>query len=236
VATLWWRDDDAATASAEFDRLLAAARGVPVAFAVIPGLADHKLAARLRPGCAIAVLQHGWRHANHASGPRKSEFPAERAAAAAAADLAAGRSRLEELFGAAALAVLAPPWNRFADRFLPLLADCGIAAISRAGPRRRAWPVPGVFAANVHVDLVAWSGGREFIGETAALGSLIGHLRGRRLGQFDGTEPTGIMTHHRVQDSAAERFLDRLVAVTEAHPAAHWLAAAEVFAPAAGAA
>src|SRR6516165_8382689 len=72
VATLWWRDDDAATASAELDRLLAAARGVPVAFAVIPGLADDRLAARLHSGSAIAVLQHGWQHANHAPGPRKS--------------------------------------------------------------------------------------------------------------------------------------------------------------------
>jgi hypothetical protein len=127
---------------------------------------------------------------------------------------------------------LAPPWNRFAERFLPLLAACGIGAISRAGPRLLAWPHSGVFAANVHVDLIAWSGGREFIGETAALGSLVGHLRGRRLGRFDGAEPTGIMTHHRVQDRAAERFLDRLVAFTEAHPAVHWLAAGEVFAPA----
>src|SRR5271155_5313241 len=87
VATLWWRDDDAAVASAQLDRLLALAHGVPIALAVIPALADIGLAARLTPpaGSAVAVLQHGWYHTNHADGRRKSEFPPERPAAAAAA-------------------------------------------------------------------------------------------------------------------------------------------------------
>jgi hypothetical protein len=233
VATLWWRDDDAAEASAELNRLLALACDVPIAMAVIPALADIGLAARLASpaGSAVAVLQHGWRHINHATGRRKSEFPPERSAAAAAADLAAGRVRLSELFGASALAVLAPPWNRFDCRFLPLLAAAGIGAISQAGPRGCAWPMPGVFAANIHVDLVDWAGGGGFVGEAAALDLLVGHLRARRLGRLDSAEPTGIMTHHRVQDGVAEAFLDRLLAVTRAHPAARWLAAGEVFAP-----
>jgi hypothetical protein len=232
VGTLWWRDDDAASATAELDRLFVAARDVPIALAVIPALAEPALAARLASAAApVGVLQHGWRHADHARGGRKSEFPPERSQAAAAADLFAGRARLAELFGAAALAVLAPPWNRFDDRFLPLLAACGIGAISQAGPRRRRWPLPGVFAANVHVDLVDWAGGGGFVGEDVALDRLVGHLRGRRLGFFDRAEPTGIMTHHRVQDGAAEKFLERLLALTLAHPAARWLAAGEVFAP-----
>ena len=123
-----------------------------------------------------------------------------------AADLAAGRERLRALFGARALAVLAPPWNRFDDSFLPLLAGCGIAAISRVKPRAAAWPAPGVFAANVHVDLVAWKEGRGFIGEAAALGGLVGHLRARRGGEADRDEPTGILTHHLVQDGRPTNF------------------------------
>jgi hypothetical protein len=198
-------------------------------------LAGSGLAARLasatRP--AVAVLQHGWQHTDHRNGRgKKSEFPPERPAAEVAADLAAGRARLAELFGASARAVLVPPWNRFDNRFLPLLAACGIGAISQAGPRRLPWPIPGVFAANVHVDLVDWAGGRGFVGEAAALAVLVGHLRGRRLGRFDGAEPTGIMTHHAVQDGAAETFLERLMAATCRHPATRWLPASEVFAPA----
>jgi hypothetical protein len=241
VATLWWRDDDATAASPELDRLLALAGCAPLALAVVPGLADRGLAARVGRAdpSAVSVLQHGWWHADHAAAGgqkrgRKSEFPPQRPEAAVAADLAAGRRRLGEMFGDRALSVLVPPWNRFDRRFLPLLAGCGIAAVSEAGPRLAAWPRADVFTANVHVDLVAWAQGRRFVGEARALALLIGHLRRRRLGLCDGAEPTGIMTHHLVQDAAAEAFLGRLLALTAAHPAARWLDAGEVFAPALG--
>ena len=235
---MWWRDDDAAAPCDRLDRLLAIAGEVPLALAVIPMAARPALAAWLdgaarRSGEAppIAILQHGWRHANHAIQSKKSEFPGERSDGSVATDLAAGRERLRELFGLRALAVLAPPWNRFAEAFLPLLAGCGIGAISRVNPRGAAWPAPGVFAANVHVDLVAWKADRGFIGEAAALGGLVRHLRARRRGEVDGAEPTGILTHHLVQEEAADDFLMRLVALTTAHPAAQWLDAGEVFGP-----
>jgi hypothetical protein len=235
---LWWRDDDAAAPCDRLDRLLAIAGEAPLALAVIPMAARPALARwldaaapRSGGGLQIAILQHGWRHANHAIKSKKSEFPEERSDGSVATDLAAGRERLRELFGPRALAVLAPPWNRFAEAFLPLLAGCGIGAISRVNPRGAVWPALGVFAANVHVDLVAWRGDRGFIGEAAALGGLVGHLRARRRGEVDGDEPTGILTHHLVQDDATEDFLLRLVALTAAHPAAGWLDAGAVFAP-----
>lgn len=241
VATLWWRDDDAAAPCARLDRLLGIAGKVPVALAVIPAAAAAGLAMRLaRPpplaaAPPVAVLQHGWSHTNHAGGGKKSEFPPQRTSEAVARDLAAGRARLTALFGACALAVLAPPWNRFDEAFLPLLRAAGIAAISRAAPRRAAWPgwpAAGVYEADIHVDLVAWAENCGFIGEAAALGGLVGHLRARRCGAADGAEPTGILTHHLVQDEATEGFLGRLLAVTGTHPAARWLDAGEVFAPA----
>ncbi len=70
MATLWWRDDDAVAPSRRLDDLLAIAGEVPVALAVIPALAQPALAARLcRPAqSAVRVLQHGWRHHNHAEG------------------------------------------------------------------------------------------------------------------------------------------------------------------------
>jgi hypothetical protein len=40
------------------------------------------------------------------------------------------------------------------------------------------------------------------------------------------------LTHHLVQDDAADTFLRRLVATTKKHPATRWLDAAEVFADA----
>jgi peptidoglycan/xylan/chitin deacetylase (PgdA/CDA1 family) len=234
IATLWWRDDDAAAPSRRLDDLLATAGTVPVALAVIPALADRTLAAALQPAAraSVCVLQHGWRHRDNSGGGKKSEFPPARPSEETAADLTRARARLAALFGARALAVLAPPWNRFDDSLLPLLAATGIRGVSRVKPRRAAWPCAGVFAANVHVDLVAWRGDRGFVGEAAALAGLTGHLRARRLGTVDDGEPTGILTHHLVQDERTGAFLGRLLELTCGHRAARWLDARAVFAPA----
>jgi hypothetical protein len=236
VAALWWRDDDAANPSDRLDRLLSISGNIPIALAVVPAAADAWLAgwlaepSRSRQTARLFVLQHGWRHQNHTIDGKKSEFPPERAHAAVASDLAAGRTRLVTLFDARALPVLAPPWNRFDCRFLSLLVDCGLRGISSVGPRRSVRPAPGVIAANVHVDLVAWTGDRGFIGEEAALRGLIGHLRARRSAGVDAEEPTGILSHHLVQDEATDTFLRKLAAITGVHRAARWLDATEVFA------
>ena len=237
VATLWWRDDDAVAPTARLGRLLSIASGVPVSLAVIPADAQWELAQwlaqhlRSAPKASVAVLQHGWRHLNHSGVGKKSEFPAERPRPEVAFELAAGRARLSDLFGTRALPVLVPPWNRFDDSLLGLLGRCGLTGISRAGPRSSSPRAPGVIEANIHVDLVAWKGSRGFVGEDAALGGLVEHLRARRLHAVWADEPTGILTHHLLQDEATDAFLDRLVAVSLAHPAVLWLDAGKIFAP-----
>jgi hypothetical protein len=236
VATLWWRDDDAVGPSDRLDRLLSISGNIPIALAVIPDGADSRLAAwlghplRSHQTARLFVLQHGWRHQNHTVDGKKSEFPPERSRRAVACDLAAGRTRLATLFAARALPVLAPPWNRFDPRFLSLLVDCGLGGISRVGPRRSVRPAPDIVAANVQVDLVAWTADRGFIGEEAALRGLIGHLHARRSKEVDPEEPTGILTHHLLQDEATATFLRKLAAITQVHQAARWLDATEVFA------
>jgi hypothetical protein len=47
VATLWWRDDDAASPSERLDRLLSISGDIPIALAVVPAAADARLAAWL---------------------------------------------------------------------------------------------------------------------------------------------------------------------------------------------
>ena len=138
VATLWWRDDDAVTASSRLDRLVSVAGDVPISLAVIPAAAHPELAAwiahlsRSRKAPRLAVLQHGWCHTNHAVDGKKNEFPPERSGRTVRSELTEGRDRLMALFGTRALPVLTPPWNRFASCFMPLLAACGLGAISRA--------------------------------------------------------------------------------------------------------
>ena len=235
VATLWWRDDDAVAPTARLGRLLSIASGVPVSLAVIPADAEQELAQWLAeylhsaPGGSVAVLQHGWRHSNHSGVGKKSEFPAERPKSEMASELAAGRARLSDLFGTRAQPVLVPPWNRFDDSLLGLLARCGLTGISRARARSDSLQALGIIEVNIHVDLVAWKEGRGFIGEDAALGGLVEHLRARRLRAGCADEPTGILTHHLVQDQVTDAFLDQLITVSVAHPAVLWLDASEIF-------
>ena len=48
---------------------------------------------------------------------------------------------------------------------------------------------------------------------------------------LDRDEPTGLLTHHLIQDKATDDFLYRLLRLTRGHPAARWLDAAEIFVP-----
>jgi hypothetical protein len=231
-ATLWWRDDDAIAPTAELERLLSVAGQLPISLAVIPGLVEPTLADRLTNEPQVAVLQHGWRHIDHVARQQlsgyPSEYPEQRVASEIVDELRAGRQRLDALFGDRALPVFVPPFHGFHDQFLPLLRANGLTAISRNGPRR-ARVVSGILQVNAHVELIQWSNPPSFNGTAAALSKLVALLRARREGDADVEEPTGILTHHLVQDSESYRFIVKLIAVTQAHPAVRWLDALEVF-------
>jgi len=228
TATLWWRDDDAVRPSPRLDQLLAFTKRVPIALAVIPAAAEASLADRLAGSLNVTVLQHGWSHANHAGPSGYSEYPPDRTEREVKTEIVAGRSRLSALFGAQALPVFVPPFHGFDNRFLPALAGNQIVGLSRLGPRSAARPFAGIAEANVHVSLFDW-GIRRFGGDADALASIVAHLSGRRQNAVDGAEPTGILTHHLVQDAASYEFLERLILLVCAHPAARWLDGYEVF-------
>jgi hypothetical protein len=238
VATLWWRDDDAVTATPQLDTLQHLADDLPVALAVIPALARPELANAVSGMPGVALLQHGWQHRNRARHGKKSEYPEGRPAALVAAEIGAGRARLKALFGPRALPVMVPPWNRIAREFLPLLSANGIAGLSTmVSPSGAAVPpglvapggiAPDLVVIDVHVDLVAWRGNRGFIGEGAALGSLVRHLRTSRGGAAGSAQPIGILTHHLIMDRPSVAFLDRLFALTRAHAACRWANAGEL--------
>jgi hypothetical protein len=229
VAQLWWRDDDTIAPTPALDRLLRLTGPAPLALSVIPADVVGTLAATLHPFPQIAVLQHGWCHAdcatNYPGAGKKSEYPAERHPVDVADELDEGRRRLLALFGPRALGVFVPPWNRFSDRFVPLLGEAGLTAISQMAPRKSALP-RGIAVIDVHLDIVAWHEDRKFIGDAVALGRFIAELRRRREG--DDRSAIGVLTHHLVMDEASEDFLHRLVDVVAAHPAARWVGVAEL--------
>ena len=213
VATLWWRDDDAAAPSPALSRLLALRPGCPLGLAVIPAAADAHLAAELTD--PVDVLVHGFAHANHAApGERKSEYPAGRVAPD---ELRAGRERLESLFGNRVLPVFVPPWNRMGGDAAAVLPVAGYRTLS--GYRGRpAGPLPRL---DTHVDLVDWRGGRRFAGDDAVLRALAGALAARR--RAGDSRPTGVLSHHLVHDVAAWRFLERLLVWGEDAPGVRWV-------------
>jgi len=214
LATWWWRDDDAVAATPALDTLLEVARG-PIALAVIPARLQPDLMPRLRGNPEAKVLQHGFAHINNApAGGRKSEFPDERDLEAIRADLGTGFKKLSAAFGPQFLPVLTPPWNRAGGRTVAILQSIGFMGLTRYLPRPAA-QAAGVNLSNTHVDVIDWRGTgigstRPFLGESACLDLFIGHLRARRLGEADGQEPTGVLSHHLVHDPSTWRFLEKL--------------------------
>lgn len=230
IATLWWRDDDATRATPALERLLALSEETqtPVALAVIPATADGSLDRALARHSLAVATQHGWSHANHApADERQEEYGPHRPREVMLAELAEGRRRIAAL--PRSLPVLVAPWNRMDEALLPALPEVGIRGVSTLGPRPAAERAPGVRQVNVHVDLIDWHGSGGFIGEAAALGQLVSHLRARRRGAVDGDEASGVMSHHPFHDEGCWQFLGELFERSRAHPAVRWLAAREAF-------
>ena len=222
TASFWWRDDDAVRPTPSLGRLLSLARrhGVPLSLAVIPAFADSALAEEVAASPGVTVLQHGWRHDNHAApGAKRAELGDGRDPARALAELAEGRARLAALFGPRMLPVLVPPWNRIAAGLAARLDEAGLQRLSAFGPRpAQARP----FRQNTHADILDWRGTRGFVGTAPALAAVLRHLEARRTGRADAAEATGLLTHHLVHDEACWAFLDRFLAQTARHPASAW--------------
>jgi hypothetical protein len=230
IATFWWRDDDAVAPSAALDRLLAAADATPLALAVVPMRADPALAQRLAAsGGAVAVLQHGYAHANRApASAKKAEFTADRDAEAMAAEVRAGRDRLAEMFAPWFVPIFVPPWNRSPTHLTDRLGVIGHRAISTHGPRPARLAAPRLLQVNTHVDPIDWRGTRRFVGLGRLVEALVAHLAARRLGTADAMEPTGLLTHHLDHPAEDITMIGRLAGDIAAHPAARWLAAPEL--------
>jgi hypothetical protein len=228
-ASLWWRDDDAAEVTPPLERLLTLAteQAVPLALAVVPGLLSDELAARLAGCPSVTVLQHGWRHANHAAGGEGGwELGDHRPLAEVAAELEQGRERLREAFDDRFLPVLVPPWNHISEPVVQALPGLGFSGLSTFGARERVTPAPGLVQVNAHCDPISWKSGACFAGTAKALGELIGHLQERRSGAADPQEPTGLVTHHLQMDEASWEFVTLLL-----QRIAAWQNAREVFRP-----
>lgn len=234
-ATFWWRDDDAVAATPALQRLLdlaaaAAGQPLPLALAVIPARAVSSLAQSLDAADHAVALQHGYAHTNHgAAGEKKAELGVGRTSPPALQELRDGAQRMGELFGARALPVLVPPWNRIDPALTGRLAELGIRGLSTYGPRAAKTTAGGIILVNTHVDIINWREGRRFLGLEECLRLATGHLAARREGRVDPAEPTGLLSHHLIHDEDAWAFLAAFLQRTSRHPAARWMAPRQLF-------
>jgi len=228
-ASFWWRDDDAGQPSSAFTRVLSLAvdLSLPLGVAVVPAWLSPEVAEAIRAApAAVAVLQHGFAHANHETGnqpgqrkARPAECGSARPSQAVLEEVVEGGARLGVAFGGRFLPVFVPPWNRIAPEVLDGLPRVGHRGLSTFGPRAAPEPVPGLLQVNCHADPIVWREGKRFAGAGATLERLRAHLFARRAGHADPSEPTGLLTHHRDMDPTFWAFLEELLGRLQTHPA-----------------
>jgi len=232
AATFWWRDDDAVEETPQLHLLdrLSREMKIPVSLAVIPSGLHESLPLFLHKRDNFITIQHGYAHRSYApKGMKKMELGGDRSDDDIGSDLSTGRRQLDTTFGEQFIPVLVPPWNRIERRVYPVLIGAGFAGVSSMWARESACPVKGLLQVNAHLDPVNWHHGRGFIGETIAIGQIHRHLSSRRLAAEDITEPTGILTHHLVQNDEVWAFCRTLFDTLNRHPAAQWLNTKEIW-------
>ncbi len=228
-AELWWRDDDATHDTQALQQLLTLARQfqVPVHLAVIPQQLHTSLdcirSSTNQPNSY--VLQHGINHQSHATeGMRKVELGGSYPPDTLCNDLAAGREKLAQHFETQYLDMLVPPWNRLSEDLLPQLTAIGYKKLSVLGPRPENSSQPQhIRQLNVHLDIINWKE-RCYAGDEQIIGKLTEHLKHKRTGQIDASEPCGLMTHHLDHDPACWDFLQRFFTWCHEHEKIQWLA------------
>ncbi|MTI43749.1 hypothetical protein JM93_01638 [Roseibium hamelinense] len=217
----WWRDDDAIEPTAELDRMLDIANrhGVDVALAVIPKYATPALADRLSNEPHAMVLQHGFQHKNFQRkdlGEKAAELGTRRDPDALMAELAAGKQRLQDLFGPGKfIPAMVPPWNRITpdiSRRLPGIGLTGLSTFTQFN-----FPRDGQIQA--HIDIIKWKKDRRFIGYDSASARFDLQLCRRRT---NPDEPLGLLSHHLAHDKGCFVFLEEFLKIAAHHDGAEW--------------
>ncbi|QGY41988.1 hypothetical protein GM415_04950 [Pseudodesulfovibrio cashew] len=235
TAEFWWRDDDAAEPHVALDRLFALSdrHETPCGLAVIPARAGEPLRKAVSQAHHIWVLQHGYAHKNHApKGGGAWELGMHRPVSVIREELSQGTHKLNQLFKDRFVPVIVPPWNRIDPELLAYLPVMGFRGVSASYKKDRPEVPEGLRRADAHCDLLNWKDkahGARFAGSDKCLAGLIGHLRDKRTGEADPSEPTCVLSHHLEMDEAAWDFLETTLSAIREHPAAAWVSPVQIW-------
>ena len=213
---MWWRDDDAISATPALDRLLSLREtlALPLLLAVIPAYTNEKLFLRLKTEDEVWLGTHGFAHENHApASEKKQELGPHRPLEAVLLELSEGREKLAREAGDQLLPVLIPPWNRIDAALIPALPTAGLTCLSTYGspPAERG----AVKWLNTHLDPIDWRGSRSLADPEALIHQFCGYIA-------KGEQPIGFLTHHLVHDEAIWAFTEDFLARLAAHPFVSW--------------
>jgi hypothetical protein len=109
-------------------------------------------------------------------------------------------AQMRSLFGDDLLPIFVPPWNRFDDGLLPVLAQAGYVGVSTYLPRVSRMAAPDLVQINTHIDPIYWRGTRGLVPPETLIATITKLLQDRRSGRTDPHEPLGFLTHHLVHD------------------------------------
>lgn len=228
---VWLRDDDAINPTQALEKWLAVLERhhMPLALAAIPKHATENLAALVAGRVDIDVMVHGWQHRNH-SGPqeRAAEFGSARSLTDAEHDLHNGLERIQHLFGANALPVFVPPWNRIGDAIASRLPALGFKGLSTFAEWKPNLPCEALTIGNTHWDPIDWRGSRGLADEAKKLEALASLIDARA--EQSTPLPIGLLTHHLVHDGWITRFMDEVLERLAQSGAVRFVSGREVFA------
>ena len=234
TAEFWWRDDDAAEPSVPLDRLLGLSErcDVPCGLATVPAKAGEPLRKAVSHANRVWVLQHGYAHVNHApSGAGAWELGNHRSKSVMMDELGQGKGKLSQLFKGQFVPVLVPPWNRIDSGLVAYLPVMGYRGLSGSYKKSRSAPPADLRVADAHCDVLHWKDKPHvrFAGTEKCLKLLADHLKDKRTGEAEASEPSCVLTHHMVMDADAWAFVEALFEATSAHPAVVWLSPAVIW-------
>ncbi len=215
---LFIRNDDVCTLDREFRFFFDTAmeRGIPVVHAVIPDRMDQALVrflcrAKEKTPHLLDIVQHGWRHVNHAvDGRTKYEFGKSRSLTCQRDDIKQGLEKMRTAFGEHFTSAFVPPYHGYDARTVKVLKEESFQVFS-AGARPSEIKDQWIIELPVQISFSRYESGKGILQSARdVMGQLTKEVHRRPL--------SGVLTHHAdfvatTQRKELTRFCDYIAAL-----------------------